>query len=102
MEGEDVFTDIPRVRTFKTDFCDILVLWVIIQSTHTLCDQFLNAGGMARGTALDNSKGPSSYRVRPTQHSTELDEVLQPSSEVVIRAEDQNLLESSQMEEMEN
>lgn len=78
------------------------MLWVIIQSRHILCDRFLNADDIAWGIALDNSKGPSPYRVLPTQHSTEFDEVLQPSAEVVISAENQPLMESSQMEEMEH
>lgn len=78
------------------------MLRVIIQSRHVLCEQFLNADDMAWGTALDNRNGPSPYRVLPTQHNTGFDKVLQRSAEVLISAEDQTLMESSQMEEMEN
>lgn len=78
------------------------MLWIIIQSRHTLCDQFLKADDAAWGTALESSKEPSPYWVLPTQHRTEFDEVSQPSAEALISAWDRTLMESSQMEEMEN
>lgn len=56
---------------------------------------------MAWGTAFENRKGPS-YGVLPSQHSPEFDEVVQSSAEVVVSAENQTLMESSQMEEMGN
>ena len=54
------------------------------------------------GNCIRQQKRTFPYRVLPTQQSTKFDEVLRPSAEVVISAEDQTLMESSQMEEMEN